>query len=435
MSRTIAILGAFLGASVALGQHPSRVLDHPQPQPGSDFGEAVVTLDFDGDGNLDVGVGAPGEDAAYVFFGTGRPLSEPDLTASLRFTPPGSPGAGEFGFRLAAGDLGGLGDGLVVGAPMTTIDGTQHAGAVYVVRRGLPTVTLHMGGADVHRLGASLAIADFDHDGILDIAAGAVQAQSGGTNAGRVYIFRGPVETPQVHVLDSPFPVANGNFGHRLAAGDVDGDGRDDLVVSAVGNDANGVPIAGQVFFYRGRVIDEVFDLVEDPNPSRSDLPATRFGMQVAIGPGAVLVGAPRKDFKGIHDAGLGYLFRHDPDTPPVLLHHPTSMENDLLGFRVVVGNFVGSSMPDYGVITLPSQLVPNANPLGLIVWDGGDPTTPPTTLEAHPDSGDHFANGLGAGQLHPGGFDEVLFGDPSFDLPGAGADDDTGRVVVYYPQ
>jgi hypothetical protein len=100
------------------------------------FGRSVAVCDFDGDARLDLAVGAPGAEggrgAIYVFSGRtlrGLDLTRPQVVPSHRFV--GLADSGRLGAAIACADLNGDGvDDLLGGAPNE--DGeTREIGALY----------------------------------------------------------------------------------------------------------------------------------------------------------------------------------------------------------------------------------------------------------------------------------------------------------------
>ncbi|MEV6105393.1 FG-GAP repeat protein [Streptomyces sp. NPDC051940] len=83
--------------------------------------------------------------------------------------------------------------------------------------------------------GWSSAIGDFDNDGYDDLAVAAEREKLGtDVSAGMVNIFRGsPTGLTGGGTLTDPAPSGHDNWGRSLAAGDFDGDGRDDLAVGS----------------------------------------------------------------------------------------------------------------------------------------------------------------------------------------------------------
>jgi hypothetical protein len=182
------------------------------------FGQALAIGDFDGDGDGDLAVGAPsdsvngarGAGAVTVLRGSDRGLTRDGNQLWTQDSPSirGVAAAGAlFGSALVAGDLSRNGaDELIVGVPGEVVGGRLDAGAVAVLYgsrgSGLGTRanqlwTLDSGGIKgvagaSDAFGSALAVADFDHDGALDVAAGAPFADVGGfPDAGAVSVFHG----------------------------------------------------------------------------------------------------------------------------------------------------------------------------------------------------------------------------------------------------
>lgn len=160
------------------------------------------------------------------------------------------------GFGMATGgDLDGDGaTDLVVGAPYVGTR-TGRAYALFELAGGAladAPVTFearHDGDA----LGFAMTIGDFDGDEQADLALGAPgYLYSDMGRPGRVLVFRGPL-LPGSYTEDTADAIWMGSlspdtFGSRLQAGDLDDDGRDDLVVGAfldpeAGDEAGSVTI------------------------------------------------------------------------------------------------------------------------------------------------------------------------------------------------
>lgn len=419
------------------------VLEPPCPVAGSLFGQGLAMLDLDGDGHQDVAVGAPGEGVVYVYHGKAPGLPR-SFSVQRLFTPagptlcPAPSSSGQFGIDLWGGQLDGdAADELVVGAPGETVGGVADVGAAYLIgfgASGSTPVRLASPVPTAGRFGSSVAMGDFNADGIGDVAIGARLASVGGYSAGCVYIWFGPVDPAAAPlVLENPFPVDNGNLGHHMAVGDSNGDGLDDLVVNALGNTIAMVPFAGQVFVYEAPISALPTHVIMDPDLDPGDLPSPRYGMHIDARDAWVVVGANRKDHSGIHDAGRGYV-QSGPTFTNVSLHdHDAPKDSDYFGFRCAIADVIGDSALDFTFIVMPKSSLPVPNLQELYIWDGNQRFGPAAhILPALAYSGDHFANGLDRGQLFPGGKEELLFGDPTFDRQGFGSQDNSGRVVIY---
>ncbi|MFT7680412.1 MAG: hypothetical protein ACI8QC_004418 [Planctomycetota bacterium] len=419
----------------------STILEAPCPIRHGGFGFSTVPLDFDGDGILDIGIGAPGESRVYVALGVGNneygPMLSFDESGPAACAFPGGVSI-RFGEALAKADLDGDGDDeLIVGAPDMSVNGILEAGAVFII--GLPT----QGGsaplqinADVPargNFGAELLAADFDQDGQVDLAIGAPQALDGGMTAGSVTVVysAGTVGEYQVH-FPNPAPAENGRFGSHFAVDDGNADGFPELFICAVGNtDSNGIELSGQAYGYWGPIDPEGTFVLDDSLSLPADFP--RFGMHITAADGVVVVGAPRKDVGSLADSGRSYLWRAPSYASVRRFQHPTALPFDLFGYRVQLADLIGDETIDLCVVSLPAHDDANPNRPAVYIYDGAIDDPNPYRLRALTDSGSHFAVGFSTADLVNGGRDELILGDSRYDRDGLGDSDDSGRVVIYY--
>jgi len=251
------------------------------------FGSSIAVGDFNDDGYADAVVGVPGEDvggrtdagAVVVLYGSGRGLRG---SGSAEFTAASAGMAGRaeahaaFGETLAVGDFDGNGiDDLAIGSPGAGGAGNDSAGAVTIMfgrGRGLSTRNsqlIHLGTPGVpgdrmagDEFGASLAAGDFDGNGRDDLAIGSPgRTANGRAAAGAVLVFAGSKSGIRPGSASTFAQGAGGmvgtaemddRFGASLAAGDFDGNGRDDLAIGSPGEAAKRKTASGVVHVLRG---------------------------------------------------------------------------------------------------------------------------------------------------------------------------------------
>jgi hypothetical protein len=240
------VFGPILG-TVQLNQSDYKLVGaRPSDNTGCAVGDAG---DVDGDGQRDVLFGAcladlGGENAGVAYLFTTHTLGTRDVNdADGLFV--GKVANDQAGAAVAGGgDIDGDGlDDVVIGAPFNDQGGVD-AGAVYVSVG--PSVTelnapesKVIGAGDGDRAGTSVAVVgDVDGDGHADLAIGAPGSDITGEDSGAAYVLFGPIGG--LVDLETEFDVrlqgeAAFDFaGQSVAgAGDVDGDGLDDVVVGA----------------------------------------------------------------------------------------------------------------------------------------------------------------------------------------------------------
>ncbi|MBZ0270316.1 T9SS type A sorting domain-containing protein [bacterium] len=268
--------------------------------------------DVNGDGFVDVIVGAHGTKvnfvsgvgAAYVYYGGPGADASPDLSLV------GETEYSTFGLSVgAAGDMNGDGfDDVIVGAK--GYSGSTGRAYVYY-GAAVPDSTADLvftGEAALDLFGWSVGAAgDVNDDGFSDVIVGARWNDGGGSDAGRVYIFHGGPGADSVADCTITGPSAADEFGHSVAsAGDVDGDGIEDIIVGAPL--AAGIGDPGRAFVYGFGAVG-CSALSEDARIYASDPTAgAGFGRPVAMDGNRAIVGAAAVTSGGL---GAAYILEY----------------------------------------------------------------------------------------------------------------------------
>ncbi|MFN4143611.1 Ig-like domain-containing protein [Aestuariivirga sp.] len=366
------------------------------------------------------------------------------LSAAQGFIIRGDTGGDMTGFSVAAaGDINGDGIGdIVIGAPGGD-DGGMDAGEAYVVlgsasgfgtadasgRRVIDLTTLSAAQGfviqgDVAEDGAGMSVTragDFNGDGFEDLVVGAPFGDDRGMSAGESYIVWGSAsgfgsaDAAGRQVIDlSTYPIAQGFFirgdaaldlaGTSIsAAGDVNGDGYDDVIMGASGGDDGG-DNAGEAYVLFG-----------GPGPFGGTAATRRVFTVGTLTPaqGFIIQGDAVFDQAGISVSSAGDI--NGDGLSDLLVGSTASGDGDAAQAYVVFGNASG-----FGTV---------ADALGRQVMDLTSLSSSQGFILRGAATGDAAFTVSSAGDVNGDGFDDMIVGSSRGDLGGT----DAGEVHVVY--
>jgi Ca2+-binding RTX toxin-like protein len=254
--------------------------------------------DVNGDGLADLLVGAPlgGQGSAYVVFGKSdsSAIDLNDVEAGIGgFAIIGSDPLDNIGQSVAgAGDLNGDGlDDIIVGSPQSDGNGSR-SGIAHVIygKADGDTVDLDnfnesvdgfaiVGAAANNLAGYSVAgVGDFDGDGLDDVAVSSPAAALDGGGFGKTYIVlgtegvQGNVDLADVENGIGGIAIISNGIGNTVSGiGDMNNDGRADIIMGAQSEDGN-APRSGAAYVVFGREAAPAVVVDEDQSVTISNI-------------------------------------------------------------------------------------------------------------------------------------------------------------------
>lgn len=357
----------------------------------------------------------------------------------------------QYGFAIASGDFNGDGFAdLAVGSPYEDVGTNSNAGAV-VISYGCPTGLTQVGaqirtqdsiGATSEandNFGYALAVGNFNNDAYDDLAIGSPgESIAGLDDAGNVVVLLGSASGLQA----SGFTISQGNtpgaveagdiFGFSLAAGDFNDDNRDDLAVGSPGEDLFGPPAvvdAGAItllFGSAGGITTAGAYVLTDNDTINAAQAGAVFGWALAAGlfnsddRADLVVGIPRKNVSGFTSHGVIEVLFAAPTgiaaAGAQLLSQVsfggTNAAGDQFGYTLATGN-VDDDRYDDVAIGAPfksgsGRVYMTYGGTSGLRTDNADFITPATSS-----AGDDFGIALALGDYDDDGFDDLAIGVP----------------------
>jgi|GEM_PF-1623425 len=390
---------------------------HGSPEDGDLFGRSLAAGDFNGDGNTDLLVGAPGEalgsktNAGIVnaLYG-GDTMLQSTGEYWTQNVAQVAEAQDRFAHAMAVGDFDNDGfDDVAIGAPGEN-SGAGSVTILYGTKDGLNSDrSWEFGQNNTNTaaaeeagdlFGTSLAVGDFDGDGCDDLAIGAPGEALGSLDeAGLVIVLFGETghglsgSGSQLWHQNSDGikgeAEADDRFGHALAAGDFDGDGHDDLAVGTPGEN-DGAGYVNVLLGSSGGLTDAYDQLLRQDGPlTGAGEDNDHFGVSLT---------AADFDRDGYEDLVIG-VPGEDFDFPIVA----PGMGNGAGALHVVFGSSPGLDIDREEFWYQDADI-----------------------QDAYPENGDHFGHTLTMGDYDGDSYPDLAVGS-------IGEDDASGLVIILY--
>ncbi|TAK67068.1 MAG: hypothetical protein EPO22_03245, partial [Dehalococcoidia bacterium] len=338
-----------------------------------------------------------------------------------------------FGSAVAAGDVNGDGKAdVIVGAFNETVAGNEGQGQAYVFS-GVDGALLYTLASPTVQAGAhfgrSVAAGDVDGDGKKDIIVGA-DAETVGFNAfqGRVYVFSGATGL-LIYTIDTPNPESFASFGISVAAGDTNGDAKADIIVGSYGETVAGNSGQGRAYVFSG-ADGSLLRTFTTPNPQV----LAQFGLSVAAGDlnadgmADIVVGAGNETVGSNASEGRAYAFSGATGLVLWTFTTPNHQASAQFGYSVAAGdtNFDGKADAIVGAI---GETVGGNSWQGRVyVFSGADATVLRTLTTPNAQGNAQFGVSVATADFNADSRSDVLVGAENENV---GSNTGQGRAYV----
>jgi hypothetical protein len=432
----------YLGSTAGLSLTPAWTAEGNQAS--ASFGNSVASAgDVNGDGFSDVVAGAflfdngeGNEGRAFLYLG-----SASGLRPQPAWTAEGNQVDAWFGYNVAgAGDVNGDGySDVIVGAPLFDNPQSREGGAFLYLGSTSGLGTTPAWTAESNQFGAQFGVVsragDVNGDGYSDVVVGAASFSNGQPSEGRAFVYLGSASglgTTAAWAEESN--QASALFGGSVAsAGDVNGDGYSDVLVTALQFD-NGEADEGRVFLYLGGAggLSTTPGWTAESNQAGSNFAvASSAGDVNGDGYSDVVVGASRFD-NDQSDEGRAFLYLGSASglssTPDWTAEGNQASAN----FGNSVASAGDTNRDGYSDVLVGASFFDNGefNEGRAFLYlgsAGGLGLTPAWTAESNQDSA-IFGYSIASGDVNGDGYSDVIVGALNFDNGEA----EEGRGFLY---